>query len=54
MDDSGVAYVPGGVEEIDEMCRDAEMLNVRSACSRSSWNGDEVRLEVLWRRRASG
>jgi hypothetical protein len=54
MDDGDVADVPGGDEEVDEMRRDAEMSNVRSVCSHSSWNGDEVRLEVLWRRRASG
>jgi hypothetical protein len=47
MDDGGIADIPGGVEEVDEMHRDAEMSNVRSACSRSSWNGDEVWLEVL-------
>jgi hypothetical protein len=45
MDDGDVADVPGSDEEVDEMCRDAEMSNVRSACSRSSWNGEEVRLE---------
>jgi hypothetical protein len=45
MDDGDVADVPGSDEEVDEMRRDAEMLNVRSACSHSSWNGDEVRLE---------
>jgi hypothetical protein len=47
MDDGEVANVPGGDEEVDEMHRDAEVSNVRSACSRSSWNGDEVRLEVF-------
>jgi hypothetical protein len=47
MDNSDIADVPGGDEEVDEMRRDAGMSNVRSACSRSSWNGDEVRLEGL-------
>jgi hypothetical protein len=45
MDDSDVADIPGSDEEVDEMRRDAKMSNVRSACSRSSWNGEEVRLE---------
>jgi hypothetical protein len=45
MDDGDVADVPGSDEEVDEMRRDAEMSNVRSVFSRSSWNGDEVRLE---------
>jgi hypothetical protein len=36
MDNSDVADVPGGDEEVDEMRRDAGMSNVRSACSRSS------------------
>jgi hypothetical protein len=54
MDDGDVADDPRGDGEVDEMRRDAGMSNVRSACSRSSWNGDVVRLEGLWRRRASG
>jgi hypothetical protein len=36
MDDGDVADVPGSDEEVDEKRRDAEMSNVRSACSRSS------------------
>jgi hypothetical protein len=38
MDDSGIAGVLGGDAEVDEMRHDAEMSNVRSACSCSSWN----------------
>jgi hypothetical protein len=45
MDNGDVADVPGSDEEVDEMRRDVEVSNVRSACSCSSWNGDEVRLE---------
>jgi hypothetical protein len=45
MDDGDVADVPGTDEEVDEMHSDAEVSNVRSACSCSSWNDDEVRLE---------
>jgi hypothetical protein len=45
MDDGDVADIPGSDEEVDEMRRDVEMSNVRSACSRSSWNGEEVWLE---------
>jgi hypothetical protein len=46
MDDGGVAGVLRGDGEVDEMRRDAEMSNVRSACSRYSWNGSGVWLEL--------
>jgi hypothetical protein len=39
-----MATCPGGLRgdgEVDEMRRDARMSNVRSACSRSSWNDGE-------------
>jgi hypothetical protein len=46
MDDGGVAGVLGTDVEVDEMRHDVEMSNVRSACSRSSWNGSGVQLEL--------
>jgi hypothetical protein len=46
MDDGGIVGVLRGDGKVDEMRHDAEMSNVRSACSRSSWNGSGVRLEL--------
>jgi hypothetical protein len=46
MDDGDVAGVLRGDGEVDEMRHDAEMSNVRSACSCYSWNGSGVCLEL--------